>query len=596
MTRSEALTQRHALCPRFTLSLALCLVAALAGRAEAAAGSCAQIRKACLDAGFVQGGVRAGNGLMGDCIVPIIQGSPQPPRAAKPLPSVAPRVVAACKEDDPDFGRAGAARSGPIVGSAATAKPVQPTPLPPGATRGPNIVFILADDFSMDLMAPTVLADSMPNLLRMQREGTTFSHYFVTDSLCCPSRSSIFTGKLPHNTGVFRNTGADGGFRAFVSHGNEAYTFAIALQRAHYQTAMLGKYLNGYKPEKDAVPPGWSEWDVDGSLGYREFNYQLNENGSVRQHPEYLTDEISALGQAFIRRVAAGPFLIELATFAPHAPYVPPERYRELFPRLAYARTAAFAATPEAAAPDWLKKIPPLTARDEQKIDEAFRNRVRSDKAIDDMIGELRALLAKLGVDNNTYIVFSSDNGYHMGEQSLRPGKMTPFDTDINVPLIVVGPGVPAGRTVNEIVENIDLCPTFTELAGGGPPIAPDGHSLVALLHGEFTADASHPWRRAALIEHHHPGSEKDDPDMPEPSSGNPPTYEALRTADALYVEYGDSRHEIGFYDLKSDPHELHNIAASLTPVQLERWHQALQANIACQGAQACWEAQLAAP
>ncbi len=132
-------------------------------------------------------------------------------------------------------------------------------------------------------------------------------------------------------------------------------------------------------------------------------------------------------------------------------------------------------------------------------IDADFRKRAQSVLAVDKMIGELQAAVAAIGQEKNTYFVFSSDNGYHMGEHRLRPGKMTAFDTDIHVPLVVTGPGVPAGRMIDEIAENIDLCQTYTELAGVVPPANVDGHSLVPLLHGQEIAD----WRDAVLIEHH---------------------------------------------------------------------------------------------
>jgi len=563
----------------------------------AAASACAQIRKVCQDSGFVQGGGKAGNGLQSDCIIPIVQGA-IPRRARRPLPVVNSSTIAACKSENPNFGRRGLAEtSAAAANTAAVANaPVPPGPLASGAAHGPNIVFILADDFSMDLISERVFADSMPNLMKMKREGTTFANYFVTDSLCCPSRTSIFTGKFPHNTGVYRNNGPDGGYDAFMSHGNEPNTFAVALHRAGYQTAMLGKYLNGYKPEKNGVPEGWSEWDVDGSLGYREFNYFFNENGTLRKHSEYLTDEISALGRAFMQKAAPRPFFIELASFAPHAPYVPPLRYQNDFATLTYDQSGSFGARADATAPDWLKQIPELKRADIDAIDAAFRNRVRSDKAIDDMIGEIRTLLVKLGVDQNTYIVFSSDNGYHMGEYSLRPGKMTPLDTDIHVPLIIVGPGVAAGRTVNEIAENVDLCPTFTELAGADASAMVDGHSLVALLRADDVPEPNRPWRHEALIEHHHPGADKSDPDLPEASSGNPPPYEALRSSDALYVEYRNAKKEVGFYDLKTDPLELHNVASTVSPALLKRWHEVLQANVACKGVDSCWSAQRLVP
>ena len=141
----------------------------------------------------------------------------------------------------------------------------------PAATR-PNIVFILTDDLSWNLV------QYMPNLRAMQKDGTTFSNYFVTNSLCCPSRSSIFTGKFPHNTRVLTNSKPDGGYEGFNAQGNESQTFAVALQGGGYKTAMLGKYLNGYFPLRHGVPRGWSEWDVAGH-GYPEFNYNLNQNG-----------------------------------------------------------------------------------------------------------------------------------------------------------------------------------------------------------------------------------------------------------------------------------------------------------------------------
>ena len=207
----------------------------------------------------------------------------------------------------------------------------------------PNIIFILTDDFSRDLI-PDMLQSPYQGLANMVRAGTTFSNYFVANSLCCPSRTSIFTGKFPHNTGVWTNTfnrltkQLDGGFGAFQLHQNYKHTFALALKQAGYKTAMLGKYLNGYLPTSsgstnpsDPQYPewrnwGWDEWDV-ADYGYHEFNYDLNQNGVLHHYgslpQDYLTDVISQLGQDFIRKSASGPFYIELSTFAPHAFYTP---------------------------------------------------------------------------------------------------------------------------------------------------------------------------------------------------------------------------------------------------------------------------------
>ena len=198
------------------------------------------------------------------------------------------------------------------------------------------------------------------------------------------------------------------------------------------------------------------------------------------------------------------------------------------------------------------------------------------------MIGELQAAVAAIGQANNTYFVFSSDNGYHMGEYRLMPGKMTAFDLDIQVPLIVTGPGIAGGRTVNEIAENIDLNPTFSQL--GGAAIAPnvDGLSLVPLLHGETVTD----WRKAALIEHHGPVRNVVDPDFPGMRSGNPTSYEAIRGATWLYVEYADGDKE--YHDLTADPDELHNTYSSLPNERKASLHAMVTALQSCHDAQSC--------
>src|SRR5919204_80332 len=133
-----------------------------------------------------------------------------------------------------------------------------PTPAA-AAARPPNVVFVLTDDLSWNLVR------YMPHVQQMRRRGVTFARYFVTDSLCCPSRSSIFSGRFPHNTRVFTNKPPDGGFEVFSGRGEERSTFATALQARGYHTAMMGKYLNGYLPVTRYVPPGWNEWDGAGN-------------------------------------------------------------------------------------------------------------------------------------------------------------------------------------------------------------------------------------------------------------------------------------------------------------------------------------------
>jgi arylsulfatase A-like enzyme len=535
---------------------------------------------ACRQAGFMPGGGRSGNGLQIDCVRPIMQGRAAP--GSRPLPQIDRQLVSACKTRNANFGQQGAAQAGEQPATSPTAVAT----LSPGQRNGakrPNIVFVLTDDLSWNLV------QYMPHVLEMQKSGVTFNNYFVTDSLCCPSRSSIFTGRYPHNTGIFRNTGEDGGYLAFHDRGHEQATFATALSTAGYRTAMLGKYLNGYRPAQHAAAPSWAFWAVAGN-GYPEFNYNLNIDGRLERHgnnaTDYLTDVLSGLATRFIRQSGKAPFLIEVATFAPHAPYTPAPRDAAKFPGLTAPRAPSYNASPDANAPQWLRRHRPLSNADMANIDQDFRKRAQSVLAVDAMIGELQATVAASGETDNTYFVFSSDNGYHMGEHRLMPGKMTAFDTDIRVPLIITGPGIKPGLTIDAIVENIDLAPTFAELAGMIPAASIDGRSLVPFLRGETVPD----WRTVALIEHHGPVRDVLDPDRPAVRSGNPTTYEAIRGAKSLYVEYADGERE--YHDLVSDPNELRNTFSALPRETQAALHATLSAVMNCRGVQSCSTAE----
>jgi N-acetylglucosamine-6-sulfatase len=449
----------------------------------------------------------------------------------------------------------------------------------------PNFVFVLTDDLSWNLVS------RMPHVVAMQKAGATMSRYYVVDSLCCPSRSAIFTGEYPHDDGVYTNVGSYGGYAAYNRNGDQARSFAVALQKAGYRTAMMGKYLNGYKPGDDPPAPGWNVWDVAGA-GYPEFDYDLNENGKVYHYghaaKDYLTDVLAAKATSFISSSASTgkPFMLEVATFAPHAPFTPAPRYAHAASGLTYPKTPAYDKLP-VNPPSWLKNHQLLSAGEQARINTVYRLRVEDDMSVDDMIGGLERELAAKGLAKNTYFVFSSDNGYHMGEYRLHPGKQTAFDTDIHVPLIITGPGVPAGHVVTQLTSNIDLCPTFETLAGVPVPVTVDGHSLAALWHGQNPPD----WRQALLIEHHGHDDSPGDPDRQNNASADPPSYEAVRTATALYVLYSNGEQE--YYNTAKDPYELDNIAADGIPAALK---QALTAMENCHTGPTCWAASHLSP
>ena len=358
---------------------------------------------------------------------------------------------------------------------------------------------------------------------------------------------------------------------------------------------MMGKYLNEYQPTSTEggtepyVPPGWSEWDVAGR-GYGGFNYTLNENHDLvrygNQPADYLTDVLADKGSAFI------------TALRPREEAVP-ARGRHV--RAARALQPGPAARERVPRPDRAPRPgvqhacpcrrrrgcagrPKLGSPEGENIDKTFRKRAQAVQAVDDLIARLRNTLAAAGVADDTYFVFGSDNGFHLGEYRLTPGKLTAYDTDVRVPLVVAGPGVPAGRRSDAAVANIDLAPTFADAAGAPASPTVDGRSLLPLLRGGSGAD----WRTANLVEHHGAVVRADDPDRPQPGSGNPPSYEAMRTHEYTYVEYADGERE--YYDLIRDPDQLHNLASSLSPARVAQLHAALLRLQKCRGPE-CWSA-----
>jgi arylsulfatase A-like enzyme len=452
---------------------------------------------------------------------------------------------------------------------AASARPVRP-----------NIVYVLTDDLSWDLLR------FMPQVRRMQREGMTFRQFIVSDSMCCSSRATILTGQFPHNTHVLGNMAPHGGYSAFRLYGARRRSAAIAIRRAGYRTALMGKYLNGYQPYEFGPDPGWDEW-LGSSYAYGGFGYAMSDNGrpvTAGYRPrDYVTDVLARRAVRFIRG-SVRPFFLTIASYAPHSPYTPAPRHRRLFRRLELPSGGAFDdATTDP--PEWLGARPPLDASRREALRRHYRMRARSVQAVDELIGRIRAALRRARVRRNTFVLFSSDNGYHLGQHRLAAGKRTAFDHDIRVPLVVVGPGVRAGATTSRLTGTVDLAPTFAAWARARMNPARDGHSLMRLLEGRRVRR----WRRALLIEHTREGTAAGDPDAQGRASGKPDSYTALRTRHTTYVEYANGERE--FYDRRRDPPELHNRAARLTRGQRTALSAALQRYRRCAGRTACWAA-----
>jgi arylsulfatase A-like enzyme/predicted TIM-barrel fold metal-dependent hydrolase len=431
-----------------------------------------------------------------------------------------------------------------------------------GAER-PNIIFILTDDQDASSIA------FMPKLKALlMDQGVSFSNFFVSFPLCCPSRATILRGQYAHNTQILGNRPPDGGFEKFYSLGEENSTIATWLKAVGYRTMYVGKYLNGY-PGGVAlthVPPGWDEWysAVRGNA-YGEYNYTLNENGRLvtygNKPEDYGTDVYARKSVDFIQRTAkeGKPFFIHLSVYAPHSPATPAPRHENLFLDAKAPRTPNFNEEDVSDKPAHIRNRPILTDKEIAQIDEQYRKRLQSLQAVDDAIASLVDTLKATEQLDKTYIFFTSDNGFHLGNHRLMMGKIAPYEEDIRVPLIVRGPGVPVGRTVEHLTGNVDLALTWAELAGAKAPDFVDGRSLVSLLGDNPPSTDS--WRQAFLLENGN---------LERGSQGLAiPPYRAIRTKEYLYVEYNTGEREL--YDFNKDPYELQSLHATADPALIKQ-------------------------
>lgn len=466
------------------------------------------------------------------------------------------------------------------------------SPAPRAQSARPNILFILTDDLDAASMA------YLPKIRALIGDrGVTFSNYFVNVSLCCPSRTTTLRGQYAHNTGILTNGGGNGGFETMFAHGIDESTVATWLLDGGYRTALYGKYLNGYPATAPAryVPPGWTDWasSIAGNA-YSEYNYTLNENGRPVRYGSsaaaYGTDVYAGKADQFMRKAAAEhkPFFIYLAVYAPHAPATPAPRHANLFTDASAPRPASFNEADVSDKPAFIRDRPILAPRAVATIDDLYRRRLRSLQAVDDAVVKLVDTLTSTGQLNNTFIVFTSDNGFHMGQHRMASGKQTAYEEDTHVPLLVRGPGVPAARTVSEFAGNIDLAPTFADMGGVAVPPFVDGRSLLPLVG---SAGSTGPWRQAYLIEHWtqtataaDAAREPLDADQigvaPPRAAGRGranqasagargiPEYRALRTPQYTYVEYVTGEREL--YDLAKDPLELNNLASKASAAVLQ--------------------------
>ena len=469
------------------------------------------------------------------------------------------------------------------------------------------MILILTDDLDAQLLEEHMTA--YPNLRKLAAEGTTFENAFVTDPICCPSRATILRGQYAHNHEIVGNTWPRGGSRKFRVLGLGESTVATWLQDEGYRTVLVGKYMNGYYGTR--VPVGWDDWYA---IAGDYLSTRLNENGRINHYDpgrNHLDDVLAEKAAGYVRRVANDdpPFFMWLGTQAPHAPATPAARHEDAFLGVRLPRPPSFNEKDVSDKPDWVRNNPTLDQKQIAPMEDLYRDRLGSMLAVDEMIGQLIDALRQSGELDNTYIFFTSDNGFHLGQHRLTTGKWTAYEEDIRVPLIVRGPGVPEGQNLEHLVLNNDLAPTFADLAGALTPPFVDGRSLEPLLSTGPTSEEEE-WRRAFLVEaaasegRGPPSPLVDEGSVKPLLTGDPlpegwrraaqsgawsrvdwgrPGLEAIRTEEHLYVEYGTGEREL--YDLKKDPYQVDNVYENAGTDLVRRTEGQLAALRGCSGA-----------
>ncbi len=418
----------------------------------------------------------------------------------------------------------------------------------------PNIIVVMTDD------QPFHTVDYMPTVKNVLiANGIKFTNGFVTTPLCCPSRASILNGEYVHNHQVYTDRMPLGGAPKF----KDESTMAVWMKEAGYRTAYYGKYLNNYQQiePRGYVPPGWDEWgaflgrNIDtnedaGSLQYY-FNFTMSENGQTVEYPRksynFSADVLTTKAVNFINDTRDKPFFLFLGYYNPHSPYVAAPRDSDTFRAGSgwdwfQYRPPNFNEENIRDKPAYLGQISPLSP---DAIDTVHKQILRSLLSVDDGVASILNALDKTGLRQKTIIVFISDNGVTLGDHRFGVSKNCPYEACVKIPFIVYGPGYFSARDDAHLVANIDLAPTFVDLAGGSIPNTVNGMSMLPLLKDPHAS-----WRDALLLEHW---------PTEEGVGSMVPQFDAVRTPEWKYVEYSTGEKEL--YDLVNDPYELTNIA-----------------------------------
>ena len=442
----------------------------------------------------------------------------------------------------------------------ATASPAgKPKQARPVLAKPENIIFVLVDDLRFDAMGFLTPGLQTPNIDYLAKNGVYFPNAVVTSSLCSPSRATILTGQTARNHGVIDNNNSSEKGLIF---------FPAYLQQAGYQTGFFGKWHMGN--DTDAPRPGFDKWvsfkgqgtyfptdqlsPAQVAAGERQ---TLNVDGKVVKRTGYITDELTDYAMDWLEkgRDPSKPFFLYLSHKAVHSDAVPPDRYKTQYSDLQIKLPASMANTPEnnRGKPTWVRNqrnswhgadFPYHTDR---KLTEQVRDIYRTLSPVDESLGRIMAYLKKAGLERNTMIVFYSDNGFLIGDHGLID-KRNAYEPSVRVPMIAYAPGMlPRGAVNPALVRNLDLAPTFLDVAHLAEPKQMEGKSWLALAEGKLKpAD----WKPGDFIYEYYW----------EWTFPQTPTTFAIERDRLKYIQYQGVWDTEELYDLSKDPDEMNNL------------------------------------
>ena len=418
----------------------------------------------------------------------------------------------------------------------------------------PNVVVIMTDDQRWDMMSceghPFL---KTPNMDRIAAEGARFANMFVTTSLCSPSRASFLSGLYAHAHKVTNN---------FTDYPVELGSYPLQLQKAGYETAYIGKWHMG--EQSDEKRPGFDYWVTHKGQGeYYDTTFNINGRREVKKG--YYTHCVTDMTVDWLRQKHDRPFLLIMGHKAPHTPFTPEKKYEHVYDdvEIRYPQTAFNLE----GKPRWVKErlntwhgiygpifgfrkeFPDTSAEGVARFAEFVRAYTATIKSVDNSVGRVYEALKEMGQLDNTVLMFTSDNGFFLGEHGMTD-KRTMHEPSIRVPLLVRYPGlIRPGTVIKQQVLNVDFAPSILDICGAERLVNIQGRSWKGLLVGKTRG-----WRKSWCYAYDY---EKEFPYTP--------NVRGVRTDEWKYVHYpnGDDKPDIykaELYNLKNDPGETKNL------------------------------------